>query len=57
MSKVYGYPQRFLFLILKVLSLMKQLNHHNVFIYYSKYKFFSALFTLVNCCMDALHGR
>ena len=30
-SKVFGHPQKFLFLILKVLFLMKQVKHHNVF--------------------------
>ena len=37
-SKVFDYPQKFLFLILKVLFLMKQVKHHNSFIYYTKYK-------------------
>ena len=31
-----------LFLILKVLFLMKQVKHHNHFIYYTKYKSFLA---------------
>ena len=38
-SKVFGHPQKLLFLILKVLFLMKQVNHLNGFIYYTKYKF------------------
>ena len=38
LSKVFGHPQKFLFLILKVLYLMKQIKHHNAFIYYAKYK-------------------
>ena len=38
-SKVFGHPQKFLFLILKVLFLMKQVKHHNCLIYsYSKCK-------------------
>ena len=41
-SKVLGHPQKILFfilfLILKVLFLMKQVKHHNSFIYYIKYK-------------------
>ena len=34
-SKVFGHPKKVLFLILKVLFLMKQVKHHNVFIYYT----------------------
>ena len=37
-AKVFGDPQKCLFLILKVLFLIKQVKHHNVFIYYTKYK-------------------
>ena len=38
-SKVFGHPQNFLFLILKVLFLIKQVKHHNAFFYYyTKYK-------------------
>ena len=37
-SKVFGHPQKFLFLILKVLFLMKQVKHH---------KFSSVTLTLV----------
>ena len=37
-SKVFGYPQKLLFLILKVLFLMKKFMHHNGFVYYTKYK-------------------
>ena len=37
-SEVFGHLQKFLFLILKVLFLMKQVKHHNGFIYYTKYK-------------------
>ena len=47
MSKVFGHPQNFLFLILKVLFLMKQVKHHNVFIYYTKYKSPSVTLTFV----------
>ena len=32
---VFGYPQKFLFLILNVLFLIKQVNHHNGFINYT----------------------
>ena len=46
-SKVFGHPQKFLFLILKVLFFMKQVKHHNVFIHYSKYKSSLVTFTLV----------
>ena len=37
-SKDFGHPQTFLFLILKVLFLMKQIKYHNSLIYYAKYK-------------------
>ena len=37
-SKVFGNSQKFLFLILKVLFLMKQVKHQNCFIYNTKYK-------------------
>ena len=37
-SKVFGHPQKCLFVILKVLFLAKQIKHHNDFIYYTKYK-------------------
>ena len=47
-SKVSGYPQKFLFLIQKVLILMKQVKCHNVFIYYTKYKPSSVTLTLVS---------
>ena len=43
-SKVFGHP---LFLILKVLFLMKQVKHHNVFICYTKYKSSSITLTFV----------
>ena len=36
-SKVFVNPQKFLFLILKLLFLMKQVKHLNGFIYYTKY--------------------
>ena len=36
-SKVFGHPQNFLFLFLKLLFLMKQVKYQNVFIYYPKY--------------------
>ena len=45
-SKVFGYPQRFSFLIQKVLILMKQVKHHNILIYYTKYKSSSVTLTL-----------
>ena len=45
--KVFGHPQIFLFLILKVLSLMNQVRHHNGFIYYTKFKSFSVTLSLV----------
>ena len=38
-SKVLGNPQKLLFLIQKVLFLMKQVKHYNGFTYYTKYKF------------------
>ena len=38
-SKVYGHPQKFLFLILNVLFLMKQVKHHDGFIHSTKYMF------------------
>ena len=34
-SKVLDHPKKYSFLILKVLFLMKQVKHHNVFIYYT----------------------
>ena len=37
-SKVFGHPQTCLFLILKVLFLIKQVEHHDGFIYYTKYE-------------------
>ena len=37
----------FLFLILNVLFLMEQVKQHNVFIYYSEYRFSSVNLTLV----------
>ena len=40
-SEVFGYPQ-FLFSILKVLFLIKQVKHHNGFIYCAQYKSFWA---------------
>ena len=46
-SKVFGQPQKILFLILKVLFLMKQVKHHNVFIHYFRYKSSSVTLTLV----------
>ena len=45
LSKVFGYPQKCLLLVLKVLFLMKQVKHLNVFIYYTQYK--SSLVTLI----------
>ena len=39
--------QKFLFLILKVLLLMVQIKHHNVFFNYTKYKSSSVTLTLV----------
>ena len=45
-SKLFGHTPKFLFLILKVLFLMKQVKHHNVFIYFTKYK--SSSVTLYN---------
>ena len=38
MSEVFDHPQKFSFLILKVLFLMKEFNHSNDFIYSTKYK-------------------
>ena len=38
MSKVFCHPQKFLFLILIVLFLMKQVKHHSGFIHSTKYK-------------------
>ena len=38
-SKVFVHPQKFLYLILKVLFLMKQVKHHNVFIYHTNTTF------------------
>ena len=38
-SKRFSRRQRFLFLIQKVLFLMKQVKHLNSFIYHTKYKF------------------
>ena len=35
---VFGHLKKSLFLILKVLFLMKQVQHHSIFIYYTKYK-------------------
>ena len=35
----------FLFLVLKVLIFMKQVKHHKVFIYYTKYNSFSVNLT------------
>ena len=32
-SKIYGHSKKFLFLILKVLFLIKKVKHHNIFIY------------------------
>ena len=46
-SKVFGHQQNFLFLILKVLFLMKQVKHHYVFICHTKYKSFSVTLILV----------
>ena len=46
-SKVFGHPKKFLFLILKVLFLMKKIKDHNVFIYYTKYKSSSVNLTFV----------
>ena len=44
-TKVFDHTQIF-FVILKVLFLMKQVKHHNSFIYYTKYKsFWTALDT------------
>ena len=37
LSKVFGHPQKFLFLILK-LFLMKQVKLHRGFIYHTEYK-------------------
>ena len=42
-SKVFGHLQNLLFLIQKVLFLMKQVKHHNGFIYCTKLKSFWAL--------------
>ena len=39
-SQKYSANPKFLFLILKLLFLMKQVKHQNFFIYYSKYKSF-----------------
>ena len=39
-------PTKNFIYILKVLFLMKQVKHHNVFIYYIKYKFSSVTLTL-----------
>ena len=38
-------PSKYLILILKVLILMKQVKHLNVFIYYTKYKSSSVTLT------------
>ena len=46
-SKEFGYLKKKLFLIIKVLFLMKQVKHHNTFIYYTKYKSLSVTLTLV----------
>ena len=46
-SKVFGIPQKFLFLFLKILSLMKQFKHHCSLIYYTKYKSSLVILTLV----------
>ena len=46
-SKVFDHPQKFLFLNLKLLFLMKQVKHHNGFIHYTKYKSSSVTLTLV----------
>ena len=37
-SQKYLNPSKFLFPILKVLYSMKQVKHHNGFIYYTEYK-------------------
>ena len=47
LSEVFGHTQKFLFLILKVLFLRKQVKHHNVFIYHFKHKSASVNQTLV----------
>ena len=46
-SKEFGDLQNFLFPILKVLFLMKQVKYHDVFIYYTKYKYSSVTLTVV----------
>ena len=38
---IYTYTHKIFFLILKVSILMKQFKYHNVFIYYTKYVFFT----------------
>ena len=38
LSKVFGHTPKFSFLILKVLFLMKQVEHHKGFIHYTKYE-------------------
>ena len=53
-SKVFGHAQKFLFLILKGLFLMKQVKHHNGFIYYTKYKFY---WDIVSKVGDRSRGR
>ena len=39
-SKVFSDHQKVIFLILKVLSLMKKVKHQNEFIYHTKSKFY-----------------
>ena len=46
LSNVFGYPKKNLFLILKVLFLMKQVKHHSGFIYYTEFKSSSVTLTL-----------
>ena len=38
--KIFGHPEKFLFLILKVLLVMKQVKHYSGFIYYIIIQFF-----------------
>ena len=46
-NQKYLAPSKYLFLILKVLFMMKQVKHHYVFIDYIKYKSSSVTLTLV----------
>ena len=44
---MFDHPQKFSFLILKLLFLIKQVKHHKVFIYNTKYKSSSVTLILV----------